>query len=132
MSKNTVLVVDDDPEILSATAQLLREEGYEPFTCKNGRDALEWLHEHEPPSVILLDVKMPLMDGWTMWQESRYVRGIRDIPVIIMTADTRMERKAELAGVAGFLQKPFDVDVMIEMIQAVARPTGSSVALSPQ
>ncbi len=133
--KARVLVIDDDPDILSATRLLLEEEGYEISTCRNGRDALEWLKNHEPPSTILLDVKMPLMDGWTLWQQIRYERGIRDVPVIIITADTRMERMAELTGVAGFLHKPFDIDALISMIETLtqrrergALPTRGNIA----
>ena len=121
--KPRVLVVDDDPGILAVTRQLLEEEGFETFTCRNGRDGLDWLNTHEAPDVILLDVKMPLMDGWTLWQQSRYVRAIRDIPVIIMTADSKHGRMAELTGVAGFLPKPFDIDTLLDMIhRALSRP----------
>src|SRR5262245_23155992 len=81
-----VLVVDDDEEIRNALTEFLSDEGYGVVSASNGREALASLREGVHPSVILLDLMMPVMDGWDFRAEQLRDPGLRDIPVVVITA----------------------------------------------
>jgi CheY-like chemotaxis protein len=82
----TVLIVDDDASVLDALGELLESEGYAVVTALNGREALERLRGGLRPCVILLDLMMPVMDGWDFRQEQVKDRDLKDIPIVIVTA----------------------------------------------
>src|SRR5918912_3194653 len=87
-----VLVVDDDPDILQTLGLCLTTEGYRVLTAANGREALDVL-ERERPSVILLDLMMPVMDGWQFVRELEKT-GRRGTPMIVLSADRRVAQHA--------------------------------------
>ena len=86
VSPRRVLVVDDDPSICSALSEVLQEEGFEVASAANGRAALDLLRDGPAPSAILLDLMMPVMDGWDFRQVQLQDPGLRDIPVVVVTA----------------------------------------------
>jgi two-component system response regulator MprA len=110
-----VLVVDDDPGILATVADALDLEGYRVRTATNGREALEVL-ETTTPSVILLDIRMPVLDGPSFVKRMRE-RGTTS-RILVMTAAENAKRWAEDVGADDFLAKPFDLD---DLLAAVAR-----------
>src|SRR5881227_864707 len=113
-----VLLVDDDPEILESTQFLLESEGYQVELAHNGREALDLL-PNVKPSVILLDLMMPVMDGWQFVAELEH-RGRRDVPLLILSADRSVQGHAEQLRANGHLAKPFDLDELLGKVQQLS------------
>jgi CheY-like chemotaxis protein len=109
-----VLVVDDDPLIVASVVDLLDLEGYRTEVASNGAEALELL-EGIKPCVVLLDMRMPVMDGWHFAAELRN-RGIR-VPVLVMTAAQSARTWAEEIGADGYVPKPFKVDELLSSVE---------------
>jgi CheY-like chemotaxis protein len=81
-----VLVVEDDAETLASISELLRLEGYTVVEARNGQEALERLKQPPPPAVIILDLLMPVMDGWEFLRRKKQLPELARIPVVVMTA----------------------------------------------
>jgi CheY-like chemotaxis protein len=109
----TVLLVEDDLATREALAAALQYRGYAVTAAPNGQEALARLREGQLPSVILLDLLMPVMDGWQFRAEQRRDARLSPIPVVIVTASGDVRQKAEALGAAGFLQKPLDMDELV-------------------
>ncbi len=113
----TVLVVEDAPEVREALVTLLQTEGYDVVCCENGQDAADLLASTpELPGLILLDLMMPVMDGFAFlrWQ-AEHPRG-RDIPVIVLSAIPRAA--AGLTSEPLYVQKPPEVQKLLTMVAA--------------
>lgn len=110
-----VLVVEDDTELRQMMAQLLVLEGFKPVLATNGRDALNTLRAGARPDVILLDLMMPVMDGWEFRRRQQADAELADIPVVVTTA-APLEMTREL-GAAVVLQKPLNFDDTIAVIR---------------
>jgi CheY-like chemotaxis protein len=112
-----VLIVEDDADLREMMAQLLMLEGYGTATVPNGREALRYLHEGEVPKVILLDLMMPVMDGWEFRrrQQADPDRHLADLPVIVLSA-LDQQRGSNLDASA-FLKKPLDFDRLLELVR---------------
>ena len=109
-----ILVVEDDEGILSTLELVLVEEGYRVVTAADGAAALD-IVERQKPALILLDMKMPVMDGWA------FARAYRDkpeprAPVLVVTAARDAAQRAKEIGADGYLPKPFDIDDLIELV----------------
>jgi CheY-like chemotaxis protein len=120
-----VLIVDDDPSIREFLALVLEDSGYEVRVASNGQDALEVLG-HWRPAVILLDLMMPLMDGYTFRSEQLRRNDFRDIPVIVLSARTDSSAAARTLQPAARLTKPCDLDQLLQIVEQVAGPDASS------
>ena len=116
----SVLVVDDDADIRSVMCELLTDEGYEVQGASNGEEALATLASWRP-SVILLDLMMPIMDGWTFLDNRQANRKIRCIPVIVMSASHTLSRGDERLAVSDVVAKPFEIDTMLTKVAALAQ-----------
>jgi CheY-like chemotaxis protein len=118
-----VLVIEDDADILRAVVQVLEDEGYAVRAAENGRVALAVLREPgaRPPCVILLDLMMPVMDGWAFRAEQLRDPALAAIPVIVLTADGNAVEKAQLMNGAGALRKPVELLTLLEAIQPFVR-----------
>jgi CheY-like chemotaxis protein len=104
-----ILVVEDDPDILDTVGELLRAAGYSVLLACDGDDALDQLHAaRELPDLIFLDLMMPVKDGVQFRLEQRADARLRDIPVVIMSADTRMDTHRDQLAARGYIRKPFD------------------------
>ncbi len=114
--KRPVLVVEDDPALGRVIQLVLTDAGYRVVTAGDGREALDRVEE-EKPAVIVLDMKMPVMDGWEFSRHLRERYG-REIPVIMLTAAWNSRDRAEEIGAEDYLDKPFDID---DLVQAVGR-----------
>lgn len=117
--KTTVLIADDDPQLLRLMARNLQFEGYEVLTAADGREALETAEEKKP-DLVLLDVMMPKLDGFTVTQR---IRDFSNVPIIIITArghDPDKIRGLDL-GADDYLAKPFNVDELLARSRAVLR-----------
>jgi CheY-like chemotaxis protein len=116
-----ILIADDSPTIVEITKAMLKEEGYEIITASNGAEALQKIGE-EKPDLVLLDVMMPDMDGYSALQALRRDSspGAEDyVHVIIITSKDKMRDLFELEGVDGFLVKPFFRTELLEKINEV-------------
>ncbi|QRN93956.1 response regulator [Archangium violaceum] len=111
-----MLVVDDDPDILEALSEILEAEGFEIRRARNGKEALERL-EPEPPQLILLDLMMPVMDGWEFAQRMRQKPSVANIPLIVLSADRNVGSKATDIGAVGHLAKPFELNDLLDMVR---------------
>lgn len=118
MHEVRVLVVDDERDIRDTVQAMLEIEGYLVIQAANGADALAAL-EREPPDVILLDMRMPVLDGWGFAAELR--RRGHEVPVVVMTAARDAARWASEIAAAAFVAKPFRFDDLIRAVE-VARP----------
>ena len=116
-----ILVVDDDPTILATVSETLDLEGYVVLTATNGAEALDAV-ERARPSVVLLDMRMPVLDGWGFMRAARE-RGF-SLSVVVMTAAADARRWANEIGAHAVLAKPFELDDLIAVIQR-ARPSQS-------
>ena len=114
----SILVVDDEPSIVDALAEVLRWEGYPVLTAPNGQRALEELGRAQA-SLVLLDYMMPVMDGLLALERIRADPAWRSIPVVVMTAATL---PADASGWDGLLRKPFEVDALFELVRNLAGP----------
>lgn len=110
-----VLVVDDDEGIVAMLREFLEGEGFSVRTAANGAEALDALQDVSP-SVILLDMRMPVLDGWGFASALRRRGG--GFPIVVMTAAESAQRWAEEIGADGYIAKPFDVN---ELLQAIER-----------
>lgn len=120
---NAVLVVDDDEGLLEALYDLLEMEGYSVVLSHNGAEALEKL-ETLKPAVILLDLRMPRMDGATFAREVHQRSNLQSLYIIVMTANLDARKTVAAIGANDFLAKPFDIDELLEKIElAIHSPT---------
>jgi PAS domain S-box-containing protein len=114
-----VLVVDDDDTIRAVIAETLTDEGYDTLEAKDGTIALELAREH-PPRLILLDMRMPGMNGWEFAEAYRQVPGPH-APIVVLTGGGQADVKAREIGADAYLTKPFEVE---DLINLVARYVG--------
>ena len=117
-----VLVVDDDPDILDAICDILEVERYRVSRARNGAEALQRVDD-ERPDVILLDLMMPVMDGVTFAHVLHQRPAVRDIPILVISADGNPQRAASV-GARGYLAKPFDIDALLGHVVALAGRPG--------
>jgi CheY-like chemotaxis protein len=111
-----VLIVEDDPDLREMMAQMLSLEGFETATAANGQEALEYLHATPNPEVILLDLMMPIMDGWEFRRKQQADPALADVPVIVLSA-LDQPRAAQVADAAAFLKKPLDFDRLLDLVR---------------
>ncbi len=116
MTRGTVLVVDDDPDIREAIIDLLDGVGYAAVGSADGACALEELRRGLHPCAILLDLMMPGMNGWQFHDEVVREPDLARIPVIVMSGDAETERKAAHLGIGEVLKKPFDPDALFAVV----------------
>ena len=117
-SAKLILVIEDDRDIREALKDLLESEGYRVRLAINGRDALDYLESkgNELPSVILLDLMMPVMDGLGFCERRKRVPALRAIPVVIVSAGGTPQFPALLNEVEAFVKKPVDIDEILELV----------------
>jgi len=115
-----VLVVDDEQEIRDLLQRFLTQEGYEVVLASNGKEALE-LAEREEPQVILLDIKMPGLDGIKTCRRLKKGEGTRHIPIIVATAFKDRLLEALDAGADDFVVKPFHLAELSVRVRSILR-----------
>ncbi len=123
-----ILVVDDDPAIRGVVSDILTEEGYAVDVAANGREALLAVTT-TPPDLMLLDMRMPGGDGWTLARELRR-QGVT-FPFVVMTAAQNARRWASEVGANACLAKPFELDHLLATVERFCpRPPSASAGAS--
>ncbi|MCP4426246.1 MAG: response regulator transcription factor [Chloroflexi bacterium] len=132
MSVETILVVDDDPQIVRLLGQYLQEAGYRVLTAVNGEEALRLLYA-EKPAMLILDLGLPDRDGWDV---TRIIRGdsrVATIPIIMLTA--RIDDADKIIGLElgadDYIPKPFNAREVVARIRAVLRRRQWDAGQSP-
>lgn len=117
MADNLVLIVDDDDEIRDALEDVLGGEGYNVLGARDGRQALDYLHSGRHPDAIVLDLWMPVMDGWQLRKELLGDEELAKIPVIVLTASH--DQRVPVLQVNEVLTKPVDLRKLLEALGEV-------------
>ncbi len=112
-----VLVVDDDAEIRQALTDVLEDEQYSVVCAANGREALDLVDDGLCPEVILLDVMMPVMDGWHFLSARLRHPQLVEIPIIIISAGMEAMHEARKVGVFDVVRKPLHISRLVEQIE---------------
>jgi CheY-like chemotaxis protein len=114
--EKSVLVVEDDAITREALSLILEEEGYTVVGAANGREAIDCLHTARRPDVIVLDLMMPVMNGWEFRSRQRQDPDLAAIPVIVVSADSHIQQSAAAIGAADYLQKPINFNHLLAAV----------------
>lgn len=115
-SRETVMVIEDDHDIRVSVRTLLEDEGFRVITVTDGKSALAMLESaREMPCLIILDLMLPVMDGWNFAERLRTRPRLVDIPIVIMSA---YEHPPPPKGIVGFLKKPVDADALLQLVSS--------------
>jgi CheY-like chemotaxis protein len=122
-----LLVVDDDPEMRRMTETLLTAQGYHVIVAAHGQDAIQRLRE-QCPDLIVLDLDMPVMDGWQFRREQRYLPDTKRaaVPVLLMTGEDDAPSHATALQAVGVITKPFYPDDLLDAVSAAINRPGSA------
>ncbi|HEU4832093.1 MAG TPA: response regulator [Actinomycetota bacterium] len=117
-----VLVVDDEPQVVWMLQFTLEAEGYQTLSAVDGRTALDEVREHRP-NVVLLDITMPVMDGWAFLEELQMIPATERPRVIVVSARSSLRDRTKAAelGADAFVAKPFSVDDLLIVLHDVER-----------
>ena len=121
-AQTSVLVVDDEPQVVWMLQFSLEAEGFQTFAARDGRTALDELRQHRP-QLMLLDIMMPVLDGWSVLQD------IQDLPegerpsVVVVSARASLRDRAKAAelGAVAFVAKPFNVDDLLGVLNRLKK-----------
>src|SRR5262245_345750 len=114
--QTSVLIVEDNLDIRDALAAVLSTEGYEVDEAGNGQEALAQLQSGPLPDIILLDLMMPVMDGWSFRKRQLQDARLAPIPVVVMSAYASQHEVSEQSLGVAFLGKPIDIDLLCATI----------------
>jgi len=117
-----ILIVDDEIQFIEMVQMRLEVNGYEVISANDGKEGLDKARS-ENPDLIILDLMMPVMDGYTMLKELRKVEQIKDIPVILCTAKSHRddEDNGQKAGADDYIKKPFESPDLISKIEELLK-----------
>ncbi len=116
-----VLVVDDDVAILETIKDILEFEGYRVQTLSDGSGLIDYIRQ-DTPGMILLDLRMPLVDGKALHKALRSDPVASQVPVVLVTADRNGSECADELGAVDYLAKPFDLDALFACVERVMGP----------
>ncbi len=116
-----VICVEDEPEMIDLFRLILNRRGFEVIGADGGREGLEAIRQHKP-DLVLLDLMMPDMDGWEVYQQLKADQATRDIPVIVVTAKAQSIDKVlglHIAKVDDYISKPFSPQELLDSVEKV-------------
>jgi CheY-like chemotaxis protein len=116
---NAILLVEDDDLTRDALTTLLEAAGYRVIPAAHGREALDRLRDGETPSLILLDLWMPVMDGRTFRKHQLQSPSLAPIPVLLLSAEDNLARTAASLGAAGYFPKPIGIEMLLKAIHSL-------------
>lgn len=117
MSSRAILLVEDDPDVREDLAYLLQQKGYPVLTAENGLEAFERIRETGVPSIIILDLMMPVMDGWEFRAAMLKEPQLRDIPVVLVSGVADLTQDARLLKATDYLTKPINLKRLYALIE---------------
>jgi CheY-like chemotaxis protein len=129
-SAGCILVVDDADYLRDLLASVLGRAGYRVVSAANGSEALAYLRRGERVDLILLDLVMPLMDGWQFRAEQLKDPRLTRIPVIVLSGERNLAYQAETLGVDAYLEKPAPVTLLLRTVRALL-PMERTAAVMP-
>jgi CheY-like chemotaxis protein len=112
----TILIIEDEEEILYTLKDFLELEGYQVLTALNGFEAIQLLEKSKMPNLILLDMKMPIMNGWE-FAAAFLAKYDHKCPIVITTAAGDAAQRAKDIKANDWISKPFDLDTLLEKIK---------------
>ena len=112
-----ILYVEDDIDTRDVVSLALEEQGYGVLGVANGQTALDYLRSSPPPCLILLDLMVPVMDGWQFMAVRARDPDLMAIPVVIVSAHASIQRQTTPLKAAGYLTKPIDMDLLFETVR---------------
>jgi CheY-like chemotaxis protein len=112
-----ILIVEDDADLSEALCDILRDEGYAVTSAADGQEALDRLRRDERPSLILLDLTMPVMNGWQFRAEQRRDPDLSEIPVLVLSAGEHLAEQVSSLGIDDFVHKPIDLGHLLQKIE---------------
>jgi DNA-binding response OmpR family regulator len=116
-----IVCVEDEPEMIDLIKLILTRKGYEVHGANGGAKGLELIRE-QTPDLVLLDLMMPEMDGWQVYQQLKNDENTKDIPVIVVTAKAQNIDKVlglQIAKVDDYISKPFSLQELVDRVEAV-------------
>lgn len=128
-----LLLVEDDRDVREAIAEVLEQEGYAVAQARSGVEAIQRLNESEaPPVAILLDLMMPVMDGWEFLARRQHHESWLSIPIVIISADSNAKDRVESlpSAIAAYLRKPIDIDELLDILGRLQRDAARTRAQS--
>ena len=111
----SILIVEDDKDFRESLQEALNMLGFTATSAANGQEALEKLRSKPLPCLILLDLMMPVMNGWQFRTHQRADPNLAAIPVVVVTADGNAQHKAAGIDAAGCIKKPVDLDALVKL-----------------
>ncbi|MEZ4704960.1 MAG: response regulator [Bdellovibrionota bacterium] len=115
--KKKILIIDDEERIVVVLQARLESKGYTTLKATNGHEGLEMIQK-DKPDLIILDVRMPKMDGYTFLNSLKHIPGTSNIPIIVCTAQGKVEDLFTQRDVHSFVTKPFDPQVLMEKVRS--------------
>jgi CheY-like chemotaxis protein len=117
----SILVIDDDVDVRESIVDILESRGYRVLAATHGLEAIFLLQQgRERPDLILLDMLMPVMDGWAFRAEQRKMPEAATIPVVVTSAYGLPPERTRDLDAAAILRKPFEMNALVEMVESVA------------
>lgn len=116
-ARASILVVEDFEGVREALAELLITEGYQAVTAANGAEAWEYLQSHPTPEMVLLDLMMPVMDGWQFIRAFQANPRFAGVPIIVLSGVEDLCAKASALDVEGYLRKPVDPEILLQVVE---------------
>ncbi|MES1205881.1 MAG: response regulator [Pseudomonadota bacterium] len=128
-----VLLVEDDTELREAVAEALEDAGYAVLVAANGREGLDLVRGEHPPAVVLLDLLMPVMNGWEFCEAMRASPETARVPIVVMSgAVSRDPQSPYFMGVDDFLAKPINMPDLLAKLETYCRPPRAGEAEAAQ
>lgn len=115
MAKN-ILVIEDDTSIRELLVELLESEGYNVASAINGLEGLKYLERTGRPDLILIDLMMPVMDGYSFRTEQLKNPSWSQIPTVVMSAEANAKEKMKNFNITAFLSKPVELDTILKTV----------------
>ncbi len=113
-----ILIVDDEPDVIKMLGTRLQANGYEIVSAQDGIQAVSVAHK-EKPDMIILDIKMPAQDGYTVYENLKMAASTNLIPIIFLTAlpPEDVEKRVQELGADGYISKPFETEDILNKIK---------------
>lgn len=116
-----ILIVEDDADLRAVEAEVLDAEGYDVRTAADGVEALEAIDRAGTPALILLDLRMPRLNGWDLAARLRSRESLADVPIIVVAAHFAIAQEADAIGARAWLHKPVSIDHLLTTVRGVFR-----------